>query len=435
MFFIILAKSEKWFFPVASFLSVAFVTLTILWGESTALIDRISLFLASEGLPVDIIDIDEENFTAHKFVKTPNIYLLSFDALIPERIVDKFLEIENKEVPAYITTLKQLNANIIPNVFSNSKESVSSFAALLALDLEWIKKIKDRRAIVMGVQSSPGYKILQENNYEIQFTYETNYFETDYFLAVGNNRKLKFSLEEKEKSKLIYKPNYFSVDGKIIYFYGKSIGFCTHVVPQVFFGYCSLRKDRNTRKDIYDYSLQRALNLEKPTFIISYYDLPRQAWHAGSMTFYKDQDLLKYSQDFLENSKIVAEVIKKNVALIRENDPNGIIIIFGDHGTRVIDSGKASMIISDNWPYEPKSNLKELPADSPVSRVDIIQDRQAVILAVLDPHGCRLRGEKLTTLDDMMLNLMECLSGGKSVLKNRVDNQNKYIDYLYDTIE
>ncbi len=310
-----------------------------------------------------LLRINKENFTAQKFVKTPNIYLLAFDGMIPEKMAGKFLDLRGAETPAYITTLKQLNADIIPNAFSNSNMSYISFITMLALDLEWLylsatNGLKDSLKPILD-KTNPTYEIFHKNNYDIYYHVNSNLLE---FINLRNHK-----------------------------------------------------------------------NGKKPYFLLTYAgSAPNQAKHTEYHQK-NTRDLAKFRQEFSARSKTAAKIIKRYVKNIRANDPDGIIIILGDHGTNVLYNTKFSNMVSFHW--WKNETFQTLPPDSPHSRVDIIQDRQAVMLATLDPHGCQLRGEKLTTLNDMMLNLIECLTGGEPILKNRLDNQTKYIDYIYDPIE
>ncbi len=391
LFYIIIKYSEKWVFFITLLLIYSLFIAGAVSGK-TKLLDKINA--TQIALP--------ENYTPQNFSKKPNIYLLSFDAMMPQNVAQKLLNLQPSEIPTYFDVLQQNDAVIIPNAFTYLPKTSSSFSSLLALDIEWYRALYQKyinygAEMVTGARWTPTYDIFDRNGYDLQMVYESDFFISP--LRIENK--------------------------KVTYWYKtKGEGFCKHIdLAYSLWGYCALKSvfveiinANNNIDNIYHDRLQAAAQSAKPTFTFAYTFVPGHttASHNGNDL----EQVAEYKQDFLLNSIEAAKYLQNYIDIIRADDKDGIIIIFGDHGawiTRGIDA--------DN-----------IPADSLYGKTDIVQDKYGVLLAVLDPHGCKIADRVVTTLPDMMYHLITCLTGGKPVLKERYDSEAEFIDYLYDSI-
>ena len=212
---------------------------------------------------------------------------------------------------------------------------------------------------------------------------------------------------------------------KVTYWYQISgQGFCKHIdISYSLWGYCALKSvlvkynnANNKIGNIYDDRLQAAAQSEQPTFTLAYTYSPG---HTSSSHNGNDlEDVNQYKNRFLLSSVTAAESLQNYIDIIRADDKEGIIVVFADHGAKVTRG----------------VDVDNIPADSIYSKADIIQDRYGVLLAVLDPHGCEIAEPVVTTIIDMMHNVITCLTGGKPVFKERYNNEAEFIDYLYDPV-
>ncbi len=396
VFYIIIKYSEKWVF---------FITLLVVY----------SLFIAGatsgKTKILDKINVKQielpSNYIPQSFIKKPNIYLLSFDSMMPYNIAQKFLNLQPSEMPEYFNILQQNEAVIIPNAFSYLPRTHGAFSSLLALDIEWYNTIYGAQEsyggeMITGARWTPAYDIFDRNGYDLQMVYESDFFRS----PLRNGSK------------------------KVTYWYKTSgEGFCKHIdIAYSLWGYCAIKSvfvkynNANNKIDnIYYDRLQAAAQSAKPTFTLAY------TYHPGHTALSHNgndlEQVAKYKNKFMRRSKVAAQYLQNYIDIIRADDKDGIIIIFADHGawvTRGID-------------------VDNIPADSRYSKADIIQDRYGVLMAVLNPHAstpdnCQIAGKIVTTLPDMMHNLITCLTGGKPVLETQYNSETDFIDYLYSPL-
>ncbi len=391
--YMILRYSEKWVFTISISLLFCAVMLNILIGQNLIGSFR---YHTDDTLP--------ENYIAQDFTIKPNIYLLSYDGMVPQNIAKKMLQLDDNQSPAYINSIDALGADVIPNTFVHFNATLGSFASMFALDINWYKQQLQRkdfsdmqRALIMGGKWTPVHDIFKRNGYNLNLIYGSKYFYT------------------------------YSNSKEVNYFYPPWDSFaCDKIKIFDMWGYCYLRKkaiflgiklragDLSYRSDFNDIVFEEIKKSDKPQFILSYRSVPG---HVNDSYNFLDKKVLgAYREKYLEKSIIAADFIENRVKKIRDNDKNAIIIIFGDHGIKATDFVRSKNIDDDYY-----------------DETSFIQDK-AIMMAVLDPHGCQIAEPVVTTLPDMMHNLITCLTGGKPVLKNRYDGEVDFIDYLYDPV-
>ncbi|MCH9844626.1 MAG: hypothetical protein K0U39_03880 [Alphaproteobacteria bacterium] len=396
LFYLVIKYSEKWVFFITLSLAYSLFFVSAVLG-GTQILDKIGT--ADVSLP--------ENYKAQDFIKKPNIYLLSFDSMMPQNVVQKLLDLQPSELPEYFNILQQNNAVMVPNAFTYLPTTYGAFSSLLALDIEWYRSLYGQNLnyggeMITGARWTPTYDVFDHNGYDLQMIFGSDFF----------------------RSPLRFK------DKKVDYWYKTSgEGFCSHIdLAYSLWGYCIIKSvfakyinANNNIDNIYHDRFQAAAESEKPTFTLSYTYSPG---HTGASHNGNDlEQVNQYKEKFSSNSIKAAKSLQSYIDIIRADDKDGIIIIFADHGAKITRG-----IDADN-----------IPADSPYSKADIIQDGHAVLMAVLDPHantpaGCQIAEPVVTTLPDMMYNLITCLTGGKPVLKQRHNSEADFIDYLYDPV-
>lgn len=101
---------------------------------------------------------------APTFERRPNIYFLSFDALIPTDVSDFFLK---QPEPEYSVYLKGRGFREVENVFAVASTTGPSLNAIAAVDTLYCDSLgKDCSGLVTGLHPSPLYTILKKNGYE-----------------------------------------------------------------------------------------------------------------------------------------------------------------------------------------------------------------------------------------------------------------------------
>nr|MCH9844628.1 hypothetical protein [Alphaproteobacteria bacterium] len=397
IFFIIVKYSERWVFILGLVACISVFLFNMIAGQQL-IFKNIVRFVAPESFSSFPLP---ENYMPQDFIKKPNIYLLSFDAMAAENTITRLLDLQPDERPKYFDTIEDNQAIMIPNAFSASDRTTLSFATMLSLDKRWYDEvaINDKSQVIhmlTGVQWTPTYDSFYRNGYDLQLVYKSDFFKN-------------FVVTQEQK---------------LAYWFSEKVGFCAHIHNiYSLWGYClskrALTSSQNKIENLYRQRLQVASLSDKPVFTLAYIYSPGHTELSHNAN--KESQIEQYKKKYLANSIKTADILQNYIDIIRANDTDGIIIIFADHGAWVTRG------------VETKNK------DSSFDKKDIIQDRQGIVMAVLDPSsvtpdGCQIAEPIVTTLPDMMYNLITCLTGGKPVLKKRHNSEAEFIDYLYDPI-
>ncbi|MCH9845859.1 MAG: hypothetical protein K0U39_10180 [Alphaproteobacteria bacterium] len=387
--YLLIKYSERWVLSLFLCLSIMSCISKITTG-STRIIDK---FIIPDEHPLP------ENYLAQNFVKTPNIYLLSFDAMISQNAARLLLRLDDDESPAFIDALKEVGVSFIPNAFSDTKTSSGAFSTLAALDLKWYRDLYGDHEnygteLVSGSQWGPLYDIFKKNGYQIQIV-----------------------ASELFRSKLKVR------DRGVEHIFHKGDGFCRHIHNKnAFWNYCGVKDIWfNTfvprDADLYEKRIELAAKSDNPYFTIVYtYSPGHKRRHIN--VAYDEQELLAYKKRYLSSSQQTAEYIRNYIKIIRQYDSEGIILFNADH----------SAFIASN------ANEKKIRKNSPFSQRELKIDNHGILMATLDPHGCKIAEPIVTTSIDMIYNLLTCLTGGQPVLRERYNSEPDFIDYLYDPV-
>ncbi len=395
-FYVLIHHADRWILTLWLAL-IVILSVDELFIKHTYLLDKI-IPPPQHPLP--------DNYQFQNFTKTPNIYILGFDAMLPEVLARDLLELEPTQSVPYIDALRAENVEFIPNAFTHYPYTIGTYSSLAALDIGWYKSIygnyRTGREMISGVQWTPLYDIFHRNDYQLKLLYYSDFF------------KSAFNVKDR--------------DIPLDYSFYKGGGICNHVnSPYAFFGYClslkifGLAKGRHVNQQLYNNEeeflyakLEESAMQSKPTITIAHTQHPGHTY--GKYNGNNREDFLAYRDYYLQGSRKISVFIKDYIALIRKHDTDGIIVIISDHG-----------------PFVSKGiDRTKLTADSQFDEKDIFLDYHAVTIATLDPYGCQLAQPVVTTLTDMMDNLLLCLTDGKKVLKNRYDSEADFTPYLYE---
>jgi len=339
------------------------------------------------------------------FVLRPNVYLISFDALIPEAIAKSFLEIDEL---SYVKAIREEGLAVIKNVFANKVPTKPSLNSLIAMDESYYEQqpLDVMYSFVTGEVLGPLYALFKFNNYKIQFVYESSLF------------------GPRERA---------GVD-----FYGiaQTLGLCKHVdIDYAFMGYClpwliEVRIKSNKKYPEYLFDRIRAVSKSESKWLtLAYINSPRHT--KLSYDPYKVEDWQEYRKEFVtvggaEDTPVRPEdtfrdseatsYLLKLIRVVRDNDPHSVLIIFGDHGA---------------WMSRGISPTN-VPEDSPFTKKEVYQDHHAIFAAVYPREFCRAEFFNPYSIIRIGRSLVKCLSGGKDPLpKDYQANDDKYLPYVY----
>ncbi len=351
-------------------------------------------------------------FSKTNFSKKNNIYIYSFESLMPGSLIKKHFDIYDV---AYMDVLKNEKLTIPKNNFADNISTLESINSTLYIDpVKW-RQLNDtiKISFFAGRSNAPLFKLLKNNGYKIN----TGFYDT-HFGAPGkfvDNYFTFRSINNDKENFLKYYPN-----------------FCQYKMPwyhfQVF-GYCEtitlLFNIKDTDKK---FTLDSFNN-----FIIDRIeatDIPNFNWyHIYSQTHPNHNEknfIKKYEEKFPETGKYIQRIIKN----IKEKDPNSILIIFGDHGVMMNDFSTEEKI---------KENIKSKYND--LDKFKII-DAYANQSAFLDySNHCPGASKNLTknefTTNTMIVNeFLLCFLNSDKIFDNNIkynlpDNK-KFENYLYE---
>jgi len=334
------------------------------------------------------------------FLDKPNIYFLSFDAMIPETLAQKFLGFR----PHHLDGLAGLpNTQLFKNMFSDGNATKVSLNQILRLRPNNVL-VDD--ALVTGLKPSPLREIMRYNGYETYFSYHISYF---------GPRK-----------------------GPYLDHYWVDLPYSTCSLLKGnawflgFFGYCLSRKtnflpdvDNNselTTEKINREAMARLVGLSKtgrrPFFLMQHFPFPSHA--DGNLE--TNEERQGFFNNYRRYSELAFSTMTDLVKSIRENDPTGIIFIYSDHGTWT----SRALNFSDNPSV-------------------VVQDRYGIFAGMINADQCSPyfrppKGETFQTNSRIVTALLQCLAGGKSPLTTpfdynlipQFDGTVKFQDYVYE---
>ena len=337
------------------------------------------------------------------FEETPNVYFVGFESMVPDSIMQKYLDVETTD---FHSTFDR-KARRFRNLFANSIGTYYSLNTIMALDQNIF--LADYRpgyfvqtpSYFAGNDLSPLVWIMRENGYETTSIYG------DTFLG---------------STKGAHIDNYVISD--------QLGGVCGRLDEDVrtwaFWGYCGiLNSDRhrsasNTPND----ALVRALanvGESAPQFVIAHIDLPG---HTSSRFRYdNEEDKQRFRVWYRERSDRAAVHLEQIIEHVRSSDPTAILFMFGDHGVH----------------FSRGVEVEEDPAF-------YLQDRFAILGGVYPADRCEEYFDEaeakgyMTTLDAVHA-ILGCLSGGQTALleprrdrfmEGLEEHEYHYQEFLYE---
>lgn len=344
----------------------------------------------------DPVEGDVTNLREISFSKTPNLYFVSFDALAPQVLLDKYLKLG----PTPFHDRFERKFRRFPNFFTNAPNTTHSLNLILALDpsvyRSQIKALKERgdegnALLFSGQNPSPLLGILRKNGYETTSIYGDTFF--------GDKKGP-------------YIDNYITFKNSTV---------CDLLDPKIrnmaFWMYCSFL-DRTDRfgQDMEITNLMTVEEITKintdgpPQFVITHIYTPGHV--AKSFRYNASEGFRKYKAYYL--NKINRKALRYLATIVRHlerNDPDALLFVYGDHGP----------LLSQKLPF----------ADN---REFVIQDHYGVLGGIYPRDSCAAwfddaSSQGYMTVLDAVHAILRCLSDGETVYssdppKYRIDNWN-----------
>jgi hypothetical protein len=343
-----------------------------------------------------------------EFAIKPNIYIYSFDSLIPESLLQKNLQINYTDATHFITE----NMDLYRNMFVDDFPTENSLNSFLALDKRYFEDkggpffdgdppaSRDSTKLFAGFTYSPFLNYFKENGYRVLTGTDSNYFGTKAGPYID---------------KLVNNP-YTSV--------------CKTMAQQeliAFFYYCKLAsffqpvKMKNSSYYV-QHTLAKMLEYKTPTVALFYIFSPG---HASRKHYRHDNENYRsnFRDEYIERSLDTKKFIEMILNHIKENDPNALLFIFGDHGPWLTTG----------------LNFKDDPQF-------FIQSRFGVLGATYSKQFCRKElktknSDLFETPTKVAGRIIECLSGGVNPFASEpkydvrqyvASDTEQYTDYLYE---
>ena len=355
---------DEWRWGGVALSGVALLSLGMIAGKHST----------ADGTPVSG---DVSNIRHISFQRTPNLYFVSFDSMVPRSLLRKNLGVETTG----FHDLVEDRMRRFSNFFSDSVRTTHALNSVLALDVD-VYASQQRElekqgrypdpALFSGRNPSALLGILHRNGYETTSIYANDYF---------------------GRRKGPYIDNYVTITRSTI---------CNLLDDSIrilsFWGYC--RWFGGSFRGRYSLmtveAIKKAGANEGPQFVMVHLYLPGHV--EGSFRHGDVEQLEAYKSYNVRMSESAARHLDAIIRHLEDNDPDAILLVYGDHG----------MFLSQGLEFE----------DDPTF---VFQDHYGILGAVYPRDACAVWFDEasakgwMTTLDAVHA-ILRCLSGGESAL-------------------
>lgn len=331
-----------------------------------------------------------------QFEKTPNIYLMSFDALIPAEIASEYLGIEKLD---YISLLEEKGARFFNNTFSDEDATKKALNMILFLDPAiWEGNVDANSMAFSGLSPSPVFEIFRNNGYKIDTSYGGNYLLRGKYIDHFTTRKISQSYCT------------FSLP----WFYFQHLGYCTFKT-RVLNPLISPSRKKRDKAAVYDDQIIDNFiarsKTDQPWLSFIYTFAPG---HTPKNYSHEGDNLIKYKKKFIRKQKQTTQYMRKILEQISLNDPTGIVLVFGDHGAWLSRG------------LQLKSETAEF----------VIRDRHMVLSAIYPGDACAsylgsADGRNFVTPTILVRQIITCLSNGVDPIDGEADYSGPYEKFKF----
>ncbi len=335
---------------------------------------------------------DVSNIRHVSFQRTPNLYFVSFESMVPRALLRKHLGVETTG----FHDLFDAEMRRFPNFFADLITTRHSLSSVLALEAEVYYSQRDELFatrgrkysnpyLFSGRNPSPLLDILRRNGYETTSIYYNSF--------IGGERKGP------------YIDNYVRVVEPTI------CGLLDRSLRSIaFWGYCDWRlawkKNRRERQAILDETpiieaIKKASAKDGPQFVMAHMRIPGHT-PRKSFRYGVAEQLARFRNIYVGASEESARHLGRIIRHLEENDPEAILLVYSDHGPYL----SAGMRLGDK--------IEGGPAF-------IVQDRFGIQGGIWPRGACAIWLDEASakgwmTILDAVHAVLRCLSGGESAL-------------------
>lgn len=358
------------------------------WGGATLLGGAVAgLVLAASQVPTagaGPVRGDESNIRDLRFRETPNLYFVSFDGMAPRALLSKYMHLETTD----FHELFEQEFRRFPNLFADAIYTMHSLNSILSLDETHYRSQRSALAkrgedpiphLMSGQHPSPLHSILRKNGYETSMISENRYF---------GNRKGPWV------------DHYFWQEGSICDFLDSRIR------GLAFWGHCAWQGDgweqTLLRRSLSVDQILKLSGREGPQFGMMHIFTPS---HTGKGFRYDDPAQLEAMRAaYLRGSNLAAGYLQRIVRHLRQNDPNGILLVYGEHGP---------LLSRQAWGRWREDDLEF-----------VVQDSYGILGGVYPPDACAAYFDEPVAQGQMFIldavhALLACLSGESALIGPR----------------
>lgn len=334
------------------------------------------------------------DFAQVNFKTRPNVYLLSFDAMVSPEFAAEYLDLPQ---PDYVQALQAMNARMFRNTFSDGESTQPSLNKTLYLDPAiWRENLESSNLAFSGVVPSPVFEIFRNNGYRIATYYAGTYrlqgpYIDDYITRAAAQSYCTFALP---------------------WFYFQHLGYCRfrqkvvdRILPR------PGEQPRVFDRQVIDGFVERAAS-DQPWLNFIYTYAPG---HTSLDYTHSKSELDLYSKRYKASQLQTTDYMRSMLYAISTYDPTGIVYVFGDHGTWL---SRTETLREDNAAF-------------------VIRDRHSVFSAVFPGDICQTylghrAGEDFVTPGLIIRQLITCLADGNDPLERKVDYSGPYPDFGFE---
>ena len=259
-----------------------------------------------------------------EFAQKPNVYFLSFDALIPRSLAKQNLGINDLPYHDY---MEQADFRIFRNLFADTFATRRSFAHFLSFGTDYYNDKTNNQffgGFFTGLTPTPMFEIFKANGYTTNTYYLTNYFgpggpHVDNH-HINSPFAVCFFLSERAFRFGFW--GYCPLSARLVE--NNWGGITSHIFETAFPNYIQSLKQH----------FLRALSAQSHSLFFAYFTIPQ---HAPTDYRNQPEQLIKYRQSFKDLSALTVDTMEELMAFIQQHDPTALIFIFGDHGTFMSD--------------------------------------------------------------------------------------------------
>ena len=299
------------------------------------------------------------------FKQKPNVYFISFDAMIPVSLAKKYLNIDNL---SYQNFTKEKGFYRFRNAFSDGTYTRYGLNKLLAMDHDYftvLEKQNKYSSLFVGLSPSPAFEIFKANGYT------TNTYFRDLHMGYKKGPHVD-NYKATYNSYFGFCENHPTINALYFGFFGacrlswNSVG-----VPNLFTEANVSIRNSSAAFDYVNFVLRdftRQLSVGKPFVAFMHIISPDHTPNT-----YKPSQFKEYRQKFLVTIRDETRPLMENIFnFIQANDPNAFIYFYSDHG-----QGLSRLIYGNEFQELNKKN-KEF----------YIQDRYGILAAFYPPDVC-----------------------------------------------